>query len=100
MRIVLPYCRDVPHGFYWDFLDGLSEAIRERGAEAVRFPFAQIGKHDAQEMASLYREVERGCDLFLDLCCWGYGLTTVSYTHLRAHETPEHLVCRLLLEKK
>src|SRR5674536_289183 len=24
----------------------------------------------------------------------------VSYTHLRAHETPEHLVCRLLLEKQ
>src|SRR5674536_92717 len=24
----------------------------------------------------------------------------VSYTHLLAHETPEHLVCRLLLEKK
>ena len=23
----------------------------------------------------------------------------VSYTHLRAHETPEHLVCRLLLDK-
>eukprot|EP00658_Telonema_sp_P-2_P065194 TRINITY_DN544_c0_g1_i4.p1 TRINITY_DN544_c0_g1~~TRINITY_DN544_c0_g1_i4.p1 ORF type:complete len:124 (-),score=43.74 TRINITY_DN544_c0_g1_i4:59-430(-) len=28
------------------------------------------------------------------------GTRTVSYTHLRAHETPEHLVCRLLLEKK
>ena len=27
-------------------------------------------------------------------------LQAVSYTHLRAHETPEHLVCRLLLEKK
>ena len=27
-------------------------------------------------------------------------LHAVSYTHLRAHETPEHLVCRLLLEKK
>eukprot|EP00658_Telonema_sp_P-2_P081543 TRINITY_DN8389_c0_g1_i1.p1 TRINITY_DN8389_c0_g1~~TRINITY_DN8389_c0_g1_i1.p1 ORF type:complete len:777 (-),score=96.59 TRINITY_DN8389_c0_g1_i1:54-2384(-) len=27
-------------------------------------------------------------------------LMAVSYTHLRAHETPEHLVCRLLLEKK
>ena len=26
--------------------------------------------------------------------------TPVSYTHLRAHETPEHLVCRLLLDKK
>ena len=28
------------------------------------------------------------------------GVGPVSYTHLRAHETPEHLVCRLLLEKK
>ena len=28
------------------------------------------------------------------------GSAAVSYTHLRAHETPEHLVCRLLLEKK
>src|SRR5678815_1365549 len=27
-------------------------------------------------------------------------MVSVSYTHLRAHETPEHLVCRLLLEKK
>src|SRR5678816_3110415 len=23
------------------------------------------------------------------------GMSPVSYTHLRAHETPEHLVCRL-----
>eukprot|EP00658_Telonema_sp_P-2_P069771 TRINITY_DN59159_c0_g1_i1.p2 TRINITY_DN59159_c0_g1~~TRINITY_DN59159_c0_g1_i1.p2 ORF type:complete len:120 (+),score=27.52 TRINITY_DN59159_c0_g1_i1:205-564(+) len=30
---------------------------------------------------------------------WGHAVS-VSYTHLRAHETPEHLVCRLLLEKK
>eukprot|EP00658_Telonema_sp_P-2_P059850 TRINITY_DN48952_c0_g1_i1.p1 TRINITY_DN48952_c0_g1~~TRINITY_DN48952_c0_g1_i1.p1 ORF type:complete len:112 (+),score=32.36 TRINITY_DN48952_c0_g1_i1:138-473(+) len=29
-----------------------------------------------------------------------YYIYSVSYTHLRAHETPEHLVCRLLLEKK
>src|SRR5678816_4843172 len=29
-----------------------------------------------------------------------FGTVYVSYTHLRAHETPEHLVCRLLLEKK
>ena len=29
-----------------------------------------------------------------------YCFVAVSYTHLRAHETPEHLVCRLLLEKK
>ena len=30
----------------------------------------------------------------------GSGLTPVSYTHLRAHETGRNLVCRLLLEKK
>src|SRR5678816_3596950 len=29
---------------------------------------------------------------------WSAAKTAVSYTHLRAHETPEHLVCRLLLE--
>src|SRR5678815_5688780 len=29
----------------------------------------------------------------------GGRVEAVSYTHLRAHETPEHLVCRLLLEK-
>src|SRR5665647_3822632 len=28
------------------------------------------------------------------------GAVTVSYTHLRAHETDSYLVCRLLLEKK
>src|SRR5678816_563602 len=32
--------------------------------------------------------------------CWPPNSPAVSYTHLRAHETPEHLVCRLLLEKK
>src|SRR5678815_1814601 len=35
---------------------------------------------------------------FIDGSNFGFTLTgavTVSYTHLRAHETPEHLVCRL-----
>src|SRR5678815_5971750 len=35
-----------------------------------------------------------------DLPSVGERAVPVSYTHLRAHETPEHLVCRLLLEKK
>ena len=29
-----------------------------------------------------------------------HNIRTVSYTHLRAHETGRNLVCRLLLEKK
>ena len=35
-----------------------------------------------------------------ELISVGVVQAPVSYTHLRAHETPEHLVCRLLLEKK
>src|SRR5678816_1887954 len=41
--------------------------------------------------------------LTLDAAAHGSNITKlavyepVSYTHLRAHETPEHLVCRLLL---
>ena len=34
------------------------------------------------------------------LCGGGYDPSSVSYTHLRAHETKANLVCRLLLEKK
>src|SRR5678816_4702083 len=43
-----------------------------------------------------------GLHKILDLGEWWHekhGVPSVSYTHLRAHETPEHLVCRLLLEK-
>src|SRR5665647_3873670 len=32
--------------------------------------------------------------------CSGSASRSVSYTHLRAHETDSYLVCRLLLEKK
>ena len=34
------------------------------------------------------------------LALWRPDTAPVSYTHLRAHETREDLVCRLLLEKK
>src|SRR5665647_3699780 len=33
-------------------------------------------------------------------CLKGGPIISVSYTHLRAHETDSYLVCRLLLEKK
>ena len=46
-------------------------------------------------MTTKTKEIERFSDFF-DIA----ALRPVSYTHLRAHETPEHLVCRLLLEKK
>ena len=40
------------------------------------------------------------CGVWPHIASIGHLLkSAVSYTHLRAHETPEHLVCRLLLEK-
>ena len=41
-----------------------------------------------------------GEDTVVELVSSGKYYETVSYTHLRAHETSAHLVCRLLLEKK
>src|SRR5664280_42963 len=38
--------------------------------------------------------------LGIDKSYYGEDLITVSYTHLRAHETVLDLVCRLLLDKK
>src|SRR5450756_2963540 len=35
-----------------------------------------------------------------ELTFYGFTVDTVSYTHLRAHETRHDLVCRLLLDKK
>ncbi len=37
---------------------------------------------------------------YVDVDCPINSTDTVSYKHIRAHETPEQLVCRLLLEKK
>ena len=38
--------------------------------------------------------------LWRELRVYEQSIAPVSYTHLRAHDTPEHLVCRLPLGKK
>eukprot|EP00656_Telonema_subtile_P048878 TRINITY_DN5945_c0_g1_i1.p1 TRINITY_DN5945_c0_g1~~TRINITY_DN5945_c0_g1_i1.p1 ORF type:complete len:385 (+),score=63.02 TRINITY_DN5945_c0_g1_i1:188-1342(+) len=55
------------------------------------FEFCACGRSE-QEMGPVYIEMDEE-----EL---GLTATTVSYTHLRAHETVLDLVCRLLLEKK
>ena len=49
---------------------------------------------DAWETIKKHAEVTISIDLYM------MGIVSVSYTHLRAHETVLDLVCRLLLEKK
>ena len=41
-----------------------------------------------------------GVSVIILFTCINWTLLSVSYTHLRAHETRSNLVCRLLLEKK
>eukprot|EP00658_Telonema_sp_P-2_P023084 TRINITY_DN19245_c0_g1_i3.p1 TRINITY_DN19245_c0_g1~~TRINITY_DN19245_c0_g1_i3.p1 ORF type:complete len:112 (+),score=25.86 TRINITY_DN19245_c0_g1_i3:171-506(+) len=61
--------------------------IAERGGYVSHRPHSQEGLH-GQHTHIIIPEP------------YLYVVIAVSYTHLRAHETPEHLVCRLLLEKK
>ena len=65
-------------------------------APRVRAPDALLMMQSAQLRPWLSMESWQRCQPAL----LAQGLASVSYTHLRAHETPEHLVCRLLLEKK
>eukprot|EP00658_Telonema_sp_P-2_P061475 TRINITY_DN5017_c0_g1_i1.p1 TRINITY_DN5017_c0_g1~~TRINITY_DN5017_c0_g1_i1.p1 ORF type:complete len:119 (+),score=1.69 TRINITY_DN5017_c0_g1_i1:253-609(+) len=76
-------------------------------ANAPGFP---IQKSTDQRVLSPPRSLSQSATSFIASRCQGIhqmllicpysALIPVSYTHLRAHETPEHLVCRLLLEKK
>ena len=80
---------------------------------------ANVRRRRATSTPALYGEVRIDCkdppigylefeSNFESLIPYGYaaygssltGGSTVSYTHLRAHETRGNLVCRLLLEKK
>src|SRR5678815_2932145 len=104
-----PAMKDMPQTV---FVVDDDDAVRN----SLRMLLKSAGVHaeasaSAQEFLSTYEVTQPGC-LVLDVRMPGMsglemqhelnlrGATIpVSYTHLRAHETPEHLVCRLLLEK-
>ena len=52
-----------------------------------------MGKHELVDCANAYTKTVIGKKSD------AHDSKAVSYTHLRAHETSLHLVCRLLLEK-
>eukprot|EP00658_Telonema_sp_P-2_P000494 TRINITY_DN10189_c0_g1_i9.p1 TRINITY_DN10189_c0_g1~~TRINITY_DN10189_c0_g1_i9.p1 ORF type:complete len:386 (+),score=111.61 TRINITY_DN10189_c0_g1_i9:123-1280(+) len=77
----------------------------QAGGQAAPSPFKRHSTHQVVypslshsillERFDPWDEADK-CELLMD----ELHILAVSYTHLRAHETPEHLVCRLLLEKK
>src|SRR5674536_380169 len=88
-------------------LPGIRSRLRylaDLGVDALWItPFYPSPLTDAGYDVADYRDVDPtygGLAAFDALLADAHRLGPVSYTHLRAHETPEHLVCRLLLEKK
>src|SRR5678816_2009045 len=82
-----------------DYEDELRELTKRRDLDA-KAAYEILAVRDIQDVADIlkpiYTETGRR-DGYVSLAV---SPEPVSYTHLRAHETPEHLVCRLLLEKK
>ena len=66
-------------------VDDAFRMVKELGISYLELSKISVTDELAEEMAA---------------ACRAYDMHTVSYTHLRAHETRHDLVCRLLLEKK
>ena len=64
-------------------------------ARGVVEQFGGVMPQTMEELTSLPGVGRKSANVIMSVC---FG--TVSYTHLRAHETGRNLVCRLLLEKK
>ena len=86
--------RDSPHALHelaqlHQDPDGKIAAYNEVYARDLYTQAAQLGYAPSQcKLGEAYASGTLACP------------AAVSYTHLRAHETSLHLVCRLLLEKK
>src|SRR5674536_376148 len=69
----------------------LEESAKHRGRQTPAETRGSSGREGEADRAPARRADRRPAS--------GADVAPVSYTHLRAHETPEHLVCRLLLAK-
>eukprot|EP00658_Telonema_sp_P-2_P043337 TRINITY_DN31278_c0_g1_i1.p1 TRINITY_DN31278_c0_g1~~TRINITY_DN31278_c0_g1_i1.p1 ORF type:complete len:212 (-),score=63.39 TRINITY_DN31278_c0_g1_i1:82-717(-) len=78
----------------------LLKGIEKRKVQLKRVRDTQLHQDEEARLHIVLGEIARENNLCERLHGDLVTILPVSYTHLRAHETPEHLVCRLLLEKK
>ena len=88
---------------------GISDYAQNALSDVVYIELPGVGTHYAQgQQCATVESVKAASDIYAPLGGTVIAVNsaledtpeTVSYTHLRAHETPEHLVCRLLLAQK
>ncbi|GAB5781174.1 hypothetical protein JMUB7526_28450 [Staphylococcus aureus] len=78
--------------------------VDDEGGEVV-FNYTKPGSEDLNYYSDIPKDCNVSKDIFKNSWFKVYRMfdelreTSVSYTHLRAHETCADLVCRLLLEK-
>ncbi|MBI2961558.1 MAG: glycosyltransferase family 1 protein [Betaproteobacteria bacterium] len=77
MHIAIPFCSSIAApSFYQDFVEGIEAAAAALGHSSERIAFASLERLDQAELDRFFRWSRRSrCDLVLDLCCWGYGLS-------------------------
>ena len=94
-RTVIALPGELPDSGGARLLEEISAAISS-GARAIELDLSGLKRLDSRGGAWLIRAVRtaRAAGARVDLS------GAVSYTHVRAQETPEHIVCRLLLDKK
>eukprot|EP00658_Telonema_sp_P-2_P069214 TRINITY_DN58325_c0_g1_i1.p1 TRINITY_DN58325_c0_g1~~TRINITY_DN58325_c0_g1_i1.p1 ORF type:complete len:141 (+),score=28.27 TRINITY_DN58325_c0_g1_i1:124-546(+) len=88
----MPFGSDVPVSIPEPVWHKMCELYKTFGEDVDTKKFSNQFNVDVQQ----HIRIPESATSTLKACDIG----AVSYTHLRAHETPEHLVCRLLLEKK
>ena len=93
--------------FFFQAEDGIRDLVRSRGLGDVYKRQVQATKtgpsNDSSRGGNTFNgltDIRMTGGGYLNLYYQVNDTYTVSYTHLRAHETVLDLVCRLLLEKK
>lgn len=77
MHIAIPFCSSIAApSFYQDFIEGIEAAAAALGHSSERIVFAHVERLEQEELDRFFRWSRQArCDLVLDVCCWGYGLS-------------------------